>query len=215
MLQIRNRLRSKINSTVKRVFDLLFGTLLVLISIPAILLIATIIKLDSPGPVFYQDKRIGRNGTKFNCIKFRTMKVNSDQILKSYLAANKKARLEWELYNKLITYDPRVTRPGRFLRSLSLDELPQLFNILKGEMSLVGPRPYLPREKGQMGTYAYDILVGKPGLTGLWQVSGRNQLAFTSRLKLDSWYMKNWSLWLDTVLILKTVRVVMKRDGAY
>ena len=215
MLQIRNRLRSKINSAVKRAFDLLFSALLFLISAPAMLLISAIIKFDSPGPVFYQAKRIGRNGTEFNCLKFRTMKVNCDQILESYLASNQRGRLEWELYNKLITSDPRVTRPGRFLRSLSLDELPQVFNILKGEMSLIGPRPYLPREKEQMGDYANNILVGKPGLTGLWQVSGRNNLTFESRLKLDSWYIKNWSLWLDMILLVRTLRVVLKRDGAF
>lgn len=215
LLQIKNRLRSKISSSLKRTFDLAIGAIISLIVFPLLIAIAFAIKLGSDGPVFYISKRIGRGGQEFFCIKFRTMELACDQILEQYLDANDSARHEWTRYNKLITHDPRVTRVGRFLRRMSLDELPQLINILRGEMSLVGPRPYLPREKEQMGSYTYDILVGKPGLTGLWQVSGRNKLTFNSRLKLDTWYMKNWSLWLDTVLLLKTVRVVMKRDGAY
>ncbi len=215
LLQIKNRLRSRISSFLKRLFDLTVGLAISLLALPVVMAIVLAIKLDSTGPAFYISKRIGRNGQEFNCIKFRTMATDCDQILDQYLSADDKARQEWACYNKLISYDPRVTRVGRILRRLSLDELPQLINILRGDMSLVGPRPYLPREKEQMGSFAYDILVGKPGLTGLWQVSGRNKLTFNSRLKLDSWYMKNWSLWLDTVLLLKTVRVVMKRDGAY
>lgn len=215
MLQIKNRLRSRIRSAFKRSFDLAVATLVSIISLPFMLVIATAIRIDSPGPVLYISKRIGREGKEFNCIKFRTMQLECDQILEQYLACNENARQEWDQYKKLITHDPRVTRVGRILRRLSLDELPQLINIIRGEMSLVGPRPYLPCEKEQMGSYTYNILVGKPGLAGLWQVSGRNLLTFESRLKLDSWYMKNWSLWLDIVLLLKTVRVVIKRDGAY
>jgi Undecaprenyl-phosphate galactose phosphotransferase WbaP len=215
LLQIKNRLRSKISSSLKRTFDLVIGATISLLAFPLLIAIALAIKLGSTGPVFFFSKRIGRGGQEFFCIKFRTMELDCDQILEQYLDANDSARQEWTRYNKLITHDPRVTRAGHFLRRLSLDELPQLINIMRGEMSLVGPRPYLPREKEQMGSYAYDILVGKPGLTGLWQVSGRNKLTFNSRLKLDTWYMKNWSLWLDTVLLLKTIRVVMKRDGAY
>ncbi len=215
MLQIKNRLRSRISSSFKRAFDVIISLLISLLALPIMLLIAVMIRIDSPGPAFYISKRIGRGGSEFNCIKFRTMYINADKILEDFLTANKKAFYEWENYNKLISDDPRVTHIGRVLRRLSLDELPQLINILKGEMSLVGPRPYLPREKEQMGSYAYDILVGKPGLAGLWQASGRNKLSFESRLKLDSWYMKNWSVWLDIFLLLKTSRVVIKRDGAY
>lgn len=215
LLQIKNHLRSRINSAIKRTFDLLIGSIVNIIALPLMLGIAIAIKVDSAGPVFYVSKRIGRGGKEFSCLKFRTMYNNAEQIMKEHLAANEEARKEWVCYNKLITFDPRLTRVGRTLRRLSLDELPQLINILHGEMSLVGPRPYLPREKEQMGNFANDILYGKPGLSGLWQVSGRSKLSFINRLKLDSWYMKNWSLWLDIILLLKTIRVVLKRDGAY
>ncbi len=215
LLQIKNRLRSVVNRTIKRIFDLTIGTLINLLFLPLALAIALVIKLDTSGPVFYVSERIGRQGKPFSCFKFRTMYVDADEIFQRYLAGNEQACYEWRYFRKLITEDPRLTRVGKFLRRFSLDELPQLLNVLRGEMSLVGPRPYLPEEKEEMGTYSYDILVGKPGLTGLWQVSGRNRLSFESRLKLDAWYMKNWSLWLDLVLLLKTVRVVLKRDGAY
>ncbi len=215
LLQIKNRLRSVVNRTIKRIFDLTIGALINLLSLPLVLVISLVVKLDSRGPVFYVSERIGREGKTFSCYKFRTMHVDADDILQCYLADNDQACYEWRHFRKLITEDPRLTRVGRFLRRFSLDELPQLINVLRGEMSLVGPRPYLPEEKEEMGTYSFDILVGKPGLTGLWQVSGRNKLSFESRLKLDAWYMKNWSLWLDLVLLLKTVRVVLKRDGAY
>ncbi len=215
LLQIKNRLRSGMNRTIKRIFDLTLGALINLLSLPLVLLISLAIKLDSRGPVFYVSERIGREGKPFLCYKFRTMYEDSDHILQRFLAENEQAAYEWRRFRKLITEDPRVTRVGRTLRCFSLDELPQLINVLHGEMSLVGPRPYLPEEREEMGSYSFDILVGQPGLTGLWQVSGRNKLSFDGRLKLDAWYMKNWSLWLDLVMLLKTVRVVLKRDGAY
>lgn len=215
LLHIKNRLKSLFNRCVKRIFDLLLGAIVLLVSIPVLLLVALAIKLESKGPVFFKQSRLGQGGSTFICFKFRTMYINADDILREYLSSSDKAREEWEKYNKLIDYDPRVTRVGKVLRKFSLDELPQILNVLQGEMSLVGPRPYLPREKEQMGDWLYDIMVAKPGLTGLWQVSGRNRISFEGRLKLDSWYMKNWSLWLDLVLLLKTVRVVLKREGAY
>ena len=215
LLQIKNRLRSVVNRTIKRAFDLIVGALINLLSLPLVLAISLVTKLDSRGPVFYVSERIGREGEPFSCYKFRTMYENSNDILQQFLAENDQACYEWHHFRKLITEDPRLTRVGKFLRRFSLDELPQLLNVLRGEMSLVGPRPYLPEERKEMGIYSFDILAGKPGLTGLWQVSGRNKLSFESRLKLDSWYMRNWSLWLDLVLLLKTVRVVLKRDGAY
>ncbi len=215
LLQIKNRLRSLGNRIIKRLFDLIVGVLINLISLPLVLVISLFIKLDSNGPVFYISERIGREGKPFFCYKFRTMYENSDDIFQNFLAENEQACYEWRHFRKLITEDPRLTRAGRFLRRFSLDELPQLINVLRGEMSLVGPRPYLPGEREEMGSYSFDILVGKPGLAGLWQVSGRNFLSFESRLKLDAWYMKNWSLWLDLVLLFKTVRVGLKRDGAY
>jgi len=215
MLQIKNRLRSVINRTIKRIFDLTIGAVINIFTLPLMLGLSLAIKLDSKGPVLYVSERIGREGKIFLCYKFRTMYVDADDILKHFLAENEQACSEWRHYRKLITEDPRITRVGRILRRLSIDELPQVLNVLRGEMSLVGPRPYLPEEREEMGSYSFDILVGKPGLTGLWQVSGRNKLSFDSRLKLDAWYMKNWSLWLDIVLLFKTVRVVLKRDGAY
>lgn len=215
LLQIKNRMRSWLNRAIKRIFDLLVGTLFSLLALPPVILISMAIKLDSPGPVFYVSERIGQGGRLFPCYKFRTMYLNSDTILEQFLKENPQGRQEWQQFKKLITFDPRVTRVGRILRRFSLDELPQLINVLRGEMTLVGPRPYLPREKEEMKSYSYDILVGKPGLTGLWQVSGRNRISFNNRLKLDSWYMKNWSLWLDLILLFKTARVVLRRDGAY
>ena len=215
LLQIKNRLKSSLNKAVKRVFDVLFGMIFILLSLPIFLLATIAIKVDTKGSALFIQDRIGQGGKTFSALKFRTMYQDADHILEDYLASSSEARQEWEEYNKLRSYDPRVTKTGLFLRRFSLDELPQLFNVLKGEMSLVGPRPYMPREEEQIGIYARDIYVTKPGLTGLWQVSGRNDLSFYSRLKLDSWYVRNWSLWLDIVLLLKTFRVVTRTDGAY
>lgn len=214
-LQIRNRFRSQFNRSIKRLFDMLFGIFFIILLSPALLLLSLAVVLSSPGSAFYIQERIGQNGKIFYAYKFRTMFLNCDQILNSYLAENTTARLEWEKYKKLKSDDPRVTKVGRLLRRFSLDELPQIFNVLKNEMSLVGPRPYMPRELDDIGSWARDILITKPGLTGLWQVSGRSNLSFKSRLRLDAWYVRNWSLWLDIVLILRTFRVVLKREGAY
>ncbi|MTI80586.1 MAG: undecaprenyl-phosphate galactose phosphotransferase WbaP [Firmicutes bacterium] len=215
ILNIKNKLKSALNRAIKRFFDLITGSMLLIISAPFMVIISTAIKLDSKGPVLFTQKRIGQNGVTFKCYKFRTMHTKSDKLLKKYFRKNKEAKEEWETYNKLKEYDPRVTRVGSFLRRFSLDELPQLINVILGDMSLVGPRPYLPRERKQMGDYLHDIQVTKPGITGLWQVSGRNEVEFNGRLKLDVWYVRNWSLWLDIVMLLKTIRVVFKRNGAY
>jgi len=213
-LQIKNRLKSGYNRLFKRCFDLAVASLLTLLITPAFLIMAALVRLSSPGPIFYTQERIGQRGRIFKAYKFRTMYIDGDEILHQHLASNVEAQLEWNKYKKLKN-DPRVTGFGRFLRRFSLDELPQLFNILFNHMSLVGPRPYLPRENKDMGSWARDILITKPGLTGLWQVSGRNNLSFKSRLRLDSWYVRNWSLWLDITLILRTIRVVARAEGAY
>ena len=139
----------------------------------------------------------------------------SDEILENFFQENPQHKEEWEQFAKLRTIDPRVTRVGKFLRSYSLDELPQIMNVLRGNMGLVGPRPYLPREKEKIGHYMHVICMTVPGVTGLWQVSGRNEISFEGRLKLDSWYVRNWSLWQDIVLLFKTIGVVLKRKGAY
>ncbi|KXG78341.1 UDP-glucose:undecaprenyl-phosphate glucose-1-phosphate transferase [Fervidicola ferrireducens] len=213
--RVRNNLASPVNMFLKRAFDLIVGSIALLISAPIMALIAIAIKLDSPGPVIFAHNRIGRGGKEFKCYKFRTMYLNNEEILRKYLASNPAAKEEWEKYAKLKGYDPRVTRVGRFLRKFSLDELPQIFNVLKGEMSLVGPRPYLPRERFRMDNFAETILLARSGITGLWQVSGRNEIDFEGRLRLESWYVRNWSLWLDIIILIRTVGVVLSKKGAY
>lgn len=215
ILNIKNRLKPLFNRIVKRTIDLVFGSALLLFLTPLLLIIAMVIKLESRGPVFYNSSRIGQWGKIFRCHKFRTMYCHADEILVEHLASNSQARQEWEQYRKLKSGDPRVTRIGRVLRRFSLDELPQLINVVIGEMSLVGPRPYMPNERDFMGEWYEEIIVAKPGLTGLWQVSGRNLIGFDGRMKLGAWYVKNWSPWLDLVIILRTFRVVIKGVGAY
>jgi len=214
VLKLKNNLNDRFNVIIKTVFDLVLSLIFLIILIPLMLLLALAIKIDSRGPVFFKDTRIGKNGRKFVCYKFRTMYPDADNILKKYLAIHPKAREQWNRYAKLKDYDPRVTRVGRLLRRLSLDELPQIFNVLMGEMSLVGPRPYLPREKEKMRERE-DILLTHPGITGLWQVSGRNDVEFAERMRLDAWYVRNWSLWLDISILIRTVVVVIKGKGAY
>jgi Undecaprenyl-phosphate galactose phosphotransferase WbaP len=215
LLHVKNRLRSTLNRAIKRCFDIAFGLGLLSLSLPMFLIIAIAIKLDSRGPVFYIHQRIGQGSRNFQLYKFRTMYTNADEILMERLATCPESCWEWQKYKKLKIYDPRVTRIGRLLRRLSLDELPQLINILRNEMSFVGPRPYLPIEAEMLSQFSQDILITKPGLTGLWQISGRNNLTFDSRLRLDTWYVKNWSLWLDIILLLKTIKVILKAEGAY
>jgi undecaprenyl-phosphate galactose phosphotransferase len=215
LLNTKNNLTNAWNILWKRLFDLVAGTLIAILATPLILLIALWIRLDSKGPAFYNAKRIGKNGREFICYKFRTMHVNGDALLDEYFDRNPEAREEWERFAKLKTADPRVTRAGRFLRRFSLDELPQVYNVLLGNMSLVGPRPYLPREKEKMGYYYDTIIETVPGITGLWQTGGRNDVEFEGRLGMDSWYVRNWSFWLDVILLLKTVKVVLGKRGAY
>lgn len=214
-LRIKNNLASPVNMISKRIFDLIVALLLLIPLAVLILVLAILIKIDSPGPVFYTGKRIGRRGKEFNCYKFRTMFLDNDIILEEYLKSNADARQEWQQYNKLKGEDPRITKIGRFLRKTSLDELPQILNVLKGEMSPVGARPYLPEERESMGSFADTILLADPGITGLWQVSGRNEIDFVGRLRMETWYVRNWSLWLDVSLLFRTVGVVVKRKGAY
>lgn len=211
----RNNLASRINIITKRLFDIVVGVLLLIPLIPILLLIAIAIKIDSKGPAIFSGNRIGRNGKEFKCYKFRTMFLHNDEILEQYFIDHPEAVEEWQQYAKLKGDDPRVTRVGKYLRKLSLDELPQIINVIKGEMSLVGARPYLPREKEDMGEYADTILMANPGITGLWQVSGRNEIDFQGRVKLETWYVRNWSLWLDITLLFRTIGVVLGRKGAY
>lgn len=215
ILSVKNNLQSLTNRILKRVFDILLSVVLLPFLFFVILIISLLIKFDSKGPVFYVSKRLGQNGRLFNFLKFRTMYENNEQILSEYLAKNEKARLEWERFKKLKEFDPRITKLGRFLRKTSLDELPQLINVIMGNMSLIGPRPYLESELVKIKDAARTILLTKPGITGLWQVSGRNELDFDTRVELDSFYVTNWSLWFDIVILLKTIQAVVKQKGAY
>ncbi len=195
--------------------EFLFSSLALLALAPVMLVIAVAIRLDSSGPSLFIEKRLGRKGINFNCLKLRTMFMNSDERLEKYLENNPPAREEWKRYAKLKSFDPRVTRMGRFLRKHSLDELPQLLNVLKGEMRLIGPRPYLPEEMDKMDKYADTILEITPGITGLWQVSGRNELTFEDRLQMDTWYVRNRRLRLNVTLFLKTFWAILDVRGAY
>ena len=215
LLNMRWNLAKPWNIALKRGFDLTVASLTLLLLSPLLLLTAVAIKLDSPGPLLYRQRRLGRGWQAFRCFKFRTMYRDNEQRLLAYLATNPAAQQEWERFAKLKTFDPRVTRVGRLLRRFSVDELPQLIHVWRGDMSLVGPRPYLPRESERMGDFAETILKTAPGVTGLWQVSGRNELPFEQRLRLDEYYVRNWSLWLDIIVLIKTIGVVMRGRGAY
>ena len=220
VLKTTNSLQRRTNRCLKRAFDLVAGSIIAVCIAPILVATAIAIKLDSPGPVFYNAERIGKNLRRrglptFTCYKFRSMYVNADEILRDYLAAHPEAAAEWREFQKLRGDDPRVTRVGRFIRKYSIDELPQIFNVLRGNMSLVGPRPYLPREREKIGDYYHVICMTTPGITGLWQVSGRNYIAFDGRLQLDAWYVRNWSLWQDITLLVRTIGVVLGQKGAY
>ena len=185
------------------------------IIIPILFVLGVIIKLDSKGSVFYNAQRLGENGKNFTCYKFRSMYTDGDERLKKYLAENPEAAAEWKEFAKLRGYDPRVTKAGRWMRRTSLDELPQLLNVLEGTMSLVGPRPYLPREKADMGADVEIITMAKPGITGFWQINGRNDVTFADRVAMDVWYVKNWSLARDIMFLAKTFKIVLGKSGAY
>ncbi len=215
LLELNNNLKRADNQFLKKTFDILLALILLPIILPILIIISILIKIDSKGAIFLSQKRLGQHDTYFQCIKFRTMYDNNDEILEKYLAENNEAAAEWKKYKKLKSYDPRVTRVGNILRKTSLDELAQIINVLKGDMSFVGPRPYLPREREDMGKQAGLILESKPGITGLWQVSGRNRLSFDERVRLDAWYILNWSLWSDIYILVKTIKVVMKREGSF
>jgi undecaprenyl-phosphate galactose phosphotransferase len=214
-LEIKNNLAAPVNIFTKKVFDLLFSSLLVVIfSIPMIIIIV-LTRMNSKGPAIFSQERIGRNDTPFRCYKFRTMYSNSEDQISELLASDPEANHEWQNHFKLKD-DPRITKVGAFLRKTSLDELPQLFNVLKGEMSLVGPRPVTRKEINDYYKDAAKLCFGvPPGITGLWQVSGRSSTSYAYRIALDSWYVRNWNLWLDIVILLKTVRIVIKREGAF
>ncbi len=214
VLKLRQPLLTRPNLVLKRVFDLVVAGFSLLLLLPILALIALAIKLTSRGPVFYVQPRVGLGGRVFPCYKFRTMYVDSEERLARLLREDPEARRQWETYRKLPN-DPRVTPVGRFLRRYSLDELPQLWNVLRGEMSLVGPRPYLESELRHLSRDVRVITSVKPGITGLWQVSGRSNVPFEERSLLDEYYVRNWSLWLDLTILVKTLWVILKGEGAY
>jgi Undecaprenyl-phosphate galactose phosphotransferase WbaP len=198
----------------KRLMDLL----IICLVLPAvgftILLLGILVRLESPGPAFYGHRRIGRNHSSFRAWKLRTMQVNGDELLQKALAEDGALREEW-LRDRKLRHDPRITRVGRFLRKASLDELPQLWNVLRGEMSLVGPRPIVEEEVITYGQNFSLYCRVTPGLTGLWQVSGRNTVSPCDRVRLDSYYVRNWSPWLDLHILARTAKVVLTGQGAY
>jgi Undecaprenyl-phosphate galactose phosphotransferase WbaP len=198
----------------KRAMDLCATVVGGLLVLPLLLVLALLVYLESGGSVFYKDRRMGRDGNAFSCVKFRTMVPGAEDLLWRILESDAKLMEEYSTYHKLRD-DPRVTRVGRFLRKTSLDELPQLWNVLRGEMSLVGPRPYLPRESKEIGITQSEILRVPPGMTGPWQVSGRNQTYFDDRVRMDAYYVRDWSIWLDLVLLARTVKTVLRGGGAY
>jgi Undecaprenyl-phosphate galactose phosphotransferase WbaP len=213
-LELRQQLLLPGPRLAKFLIDLITTLMGGILMLPLIGLIALLIRLDSPGPIFYGQTRIGYNGRPFKAWKFRSMVQDADRVLDNYLIRHPELKEAWEKDHKLRN-DPRITSVGRFLRQTSLDELPQLWNILRGEMSLVGPRPIVDEEIWRYGEKFTLYTKVTPGLTGLWQVSGRNNLPYEERVNLDAYYVRNWSVWLDVYILVRTLWVVVSGEGAY
>jgi exopolysaccharide production protein ExoY len=203
-----------IGGLVKRGFDILGAIAGLVLLSPLLLLLALLVKLSDGGSVLYGHRRIGRGGRVFHCLKFRTMVENGDKVLADHFAACPESREEW-LATRKLKNDPRVTRVGQVLRKLSLDELPQIINILQGDMSIVGPRPVVKDELDIYGSCAVFYLKSRPGLTGLWQISGRSDVSYDNRVALDRYYVENWSFAADLLIIMKTIPVVCTSKGSY
>lgn len=212
LLVYGNNLARPISRFIKTLFDQFVAFLLLLALSPLFLALAFLIRTDG-GPVLFGHRRLGENGRHFLCLKFRSMVVNADAVLQEVLETDTRARVEWEATHKLHN-DPRITPLGRILRKTSIDELPQLLNVLRGEMSLVGPRPIIDAEVPRYGLDISYYFEAKPGITGLWQVSGRSNTTYDHRVRLDVWYVRNWSLWHDIAILLKTLPAVFKKEGA-
>jgi lipopolysaccharide/colanic/teichoic acid biosynthesis glycosyltransferase len=212
ILKISNNLANPWNEWLKHMFDLAFAGILAVITLPVMAVIALLVRLDSHGPALLRQERIGRAEKPFACLKFRTMHLDGDERLARCFADHPHMAEEWGKYAKLRSGDPRLTRIGRVLRRWSLDELPQIFNVLSGEMSLVGPRPYLARERERIGPHFTTILTARPGMTGFWQVSGKNKVTFDDRVRLEVWYVRNWSLWFDFIILAKTFGAIVRAD---
>jgi len=215
LIVYQNRLKSKYRHWFQEFYNYVLGIVLLPFLLIIIGIIAIFIKSESPGPLFFKHNRIGKKGRIIPIFKFRSMYRDADLRLKSLLKEDERIKKEWENNFKLKN-DPRITKVGKFLRKTSLDELPQIFNVLRGDMHFVGPRPVIQEEIDQYykeeAEYYYMV---KPGITGLWQVSGRSDTDYAFRVSIDKWYVLNWSLWLDIVILIKTIKVVLKKDGAY
>lgn len=198
----------------KRSFDLGVACSVILLISPLLVILCLLVKLSSKGPIFYGHVRIGKNQMPIKVWKFRTMVMEADSVLRAHLDADPQLRSEWERDHKL-KRDPRVTRIGRFLRRSSLDELPQLWNVITGEMSLIGPRPIVDSEIEKYGDIFRQYQLVPPGLTGLWQISGRNNTSYEQRIRMDDYYVRNWSLSLDVYILLRTVKTILFSEGAY
>lgn len=213
-LELRQKLLDPGRLVMKRAMDLALTLLAAVVVLPASLAIAVAIVRESPGPVLYRQRRIGSNGREIRVYKFRTMVRDAERVLEECLATDASLCREWR-DNQKLKNDPRITRVGRWLRKYSLDELPQLLNVLRGEMSLVGPRPIVAEEVSRYGELYGVYTRVRPGLTGLWQISGRNDLSYEERVTLDAYYISNWSVWLDIYILTRTLPVVLRGEGAY
>lgn len=213
LIQLRNNSVNPLHRACKRIFDIVVSATLLLLLSPLLMLLAYKVSQDG-GSAIFGHTRVGSMGVSFKCYKFRSMVINAQEVLAHLLATDPVAKAEWDLDFKLKN-DPRVNKLGEFMRRTSLDELPQLFNVLRGDMSLVGPRPVVKAELERYGDDVDYYLMVRPGITGLWQVSGRNDVDYATRVYLDAWYVKNWSLWTDIAILFKTISVVFERKGAY
>lgn len=214
LIVFQNRLKSRYRLWAKKISDLSMSIIMFPLLVPIMIYITYKIRKEEPSrSILFKQERLGQDGKVFVCYKFRTMFEESDYMLKEYLLKHPEEVEFYATYHKYKN-DPRITKIGNTLRRTSLDELPQIFNVFKNEMSFIGPRPYMLNEKEKIGEDIGTVLTVKPGITGLWQVSGRSDVEFHSRVELDVWYIRNWNLWMDLVILLKTVKTVLLRDGA-
>ncbi len=198
----------------KRIFDVIIASITLIVFLPLFAFVVLLLKLSDPGPVVFRHIRVGQGGRRFACFKFRSMVLDSDKVLKTLLESDPAARKEWDRTQKLAN-DPRITPLGKFLRQSSLDELPQLINVIRGDMSLVGPRPIVPSELTRYGDKLSLYLLARPGITGIWQVSGRNDCGYDRRIEMDANYVRNWRFSTDFVILLRTLGAVLAQRGSY
>jgi exopolysaccharide production protein ExoY len=198
----------------KRIFDVIIASITLIVFLPLFAFVVLLLKFTDPGPVVFRHIRVGQGGRRFGCLKFRSMVLDSDKVLKALLESDPAARKEWDRTQKLAN-DPRITPLGKFLRQSSLDELPQLINVIRGDMSLVGPRPIVPSELTRYGDKLSLYLQARPGITGIWQVSGRNDCGYERRIEMDANYVRNWRFSTDFVILLRTLGAVLAQRGSY